>query len=169
MQSVGDTGKTNGVEIRVAQGLLERRVARHAPKAGRGPGRNRSLERGDSPAAQLPEPIAAGPPLAPEVYPQSAVDMCVEVREHPGFGQSRGIPGNLPLRLGYRLMRRASRLEAVAVPGECRVPTLMQHLKHRLLDQSVDDAWHAELPDPTIRLGDFHPFHRLRLISTVDQ
>jgi hypothetical protein len=31
----GDTGKTNRVEVRVAQSLLDRRVARHAPEARR--------------------------------------------------------------------------------------------------------------------------------------
>jgi hypothetical protein len=38
-----------------------------------------------------------------------------------------------------------------------------------LLDQSVDDTRHAELSEPAIRLGYFHPFDRLRLIGSVEQ
>src|SRR5439155_369100 len=50
---------------------------------------------------------------------------------------------DIALRLGYRLMGRASRPEAVAVLGERWVPTLLQNLQQRLLDQSVDDTRHA--------------------------
>jgi nucleoside-diphosphate-sugar epimerase len=38
-----------------------------------------------------------------------------------------------------------------------------------LLDQPVDDARDAELSDPAIRLGDFHPFDRPRLIGSIEQ
>ena len=64
---------------------------------------------------------------------------------------------NVALRLGYRLMSRAPRSEAVTMPGKRRVPLLLQNLHQGLLDQSVDDARHAELSDPTVRLGDFDP------------
>ena len=59
--------------------------------------------------------------------------------------------GNIGLRLCHRLMRRASRPEAVAVLGECRVPTLLQDLRQRLLDESnpINKApWKA--PDPLL-------------------
>jgi hypothetical protein len=53
--------------------------------------------------------------------------------------------GNVLLRLGYCLMGGASRSEAVTVPRKRRVPPLLENLQHGLLDQSVDDARHAEL------------------------
>jgi hypothetical protein len=62
--------------------------------------------------------------------------------------------GNVALRLGYRLMGRAPRSEAVTMPGKRRVSLLLQNLQHGLPDQSVDDARHAELSDPTVRLGE---------------
>ena len=61
--------------------------------------------------------------------------------------------GNVLLRLGHGLMGGASRSEAVTVPGKCRVPAFLQNLQHGLLDQSVDDARHAELSDPPSGLG----------------
>jgi hypothetical protein len=74
--------------------------------------------------------------------------------------------GNVSLRLGYRLMGGASRSEAVAVPGKRRVPPLLENLQQGLLDQSVDDARYAELSDPAVRLGDFDPLDRLRLVGS---
>jgi hypothetical protein len=77
--------------------------------------------------------------------------------------------GNVSLRLGYRLMGGASRSEAVAVPGKRRVPPLLENLQQGLLDQSVDDARDAELSEPAVRLGDFDPFDRLRLVGSREQ
>src|ERR1017187_10295415 len=45
--------------------------------------------------------------------------------------------GDVLLRLGYRLMRRAFRPEPVTVFGERRVPSALQYLHHRLLDQPI--------------------------------
>ena len=53
--------------------------------------------------------------------------------------------GNIALRLGDGLVGGASRAEAVAVLGKRRVPTRLKDLQQGLLDQSVDDARHAEL------------------------
>jgi hypothetical protein len=64
---------------------------------------------------------------------------------------------NVLLRLGYCLMSRVSRSEAVTVLGKRRVPAFLQNLQQGLLDQSVNDARHAELSDPAVRLGDFDP------------
>jgi hypothetical protein len=75
----------------------------------------------------------------------------------------------LVLRLGYRLMGGASRSEPVTVPGKRRVPALLENLQQGLLDQSVDDARHRELSDAAVRLGDFDPFDRLRLIGSLEQ
>ena len=77
--------------------------------------------------------------------------------------------GDVTLRLSHCLMGGAPRSEAVAVLGECRVPPLLENLQHGLLDQSVDDARHAELSDPAVRLRDFDPFDRLRLIGPLKQ
>jgi hypothetical protein len=46
---------------------------------------------------------------------------------------------------------------------------LLQNLQQGLLDQSVDDARHAELSDSTVRLGDFDPLDRLRLVGSREQ
>src|SRR5256886_2596705 len=77
--------------------------------------------------------------------------------------------GNVSLRLGHRLMGGASRSEAVTVLGKCPVPALLENLQQGLLDQSVDDARHAEFSDPALRLGDFDPFDRLRLVGSFEQ
>src|SRR6266436_5185551 len=77
--------------------------------------------------------------------------------------------GNVSLRLGHRLMGGASRSEAVTVLGERRVPLLLEDLQQGLLDQSVDDARYAEFSDPAVRLGDFDPLDRLRLIGSLEQ
>src|SRR6201993_2653636 len=66
-------------------------------------------------------------------------------------------------------MSGTSRSEAVAMLGKRRVPLLLQNLQQGLLDQSVDDARDAELSDPTVRLGNFDPLDRLRLIGSFEQ
>src|SRR6202011_1597920 len=76
---------------------------------------------------------------------------------------------NVSLRLGHRLMSGASRSEAVAMLGKRRVPLLLENLQQGLLDQSVDDARYAELSDPAVRLGDFDPLDRLRLVDSIEQ
>jgi len=55
------------------------------------------------------------------------------------------------------------------VLGERRVPTSLEDLQQRLLDQSIDDTRNAEFSDPAIRLGDFNPFDRLRCIGSIQQ
>ena len=66
-------------------------------------------------------------------------------------------------------MGGASRSEAVTVLGKRPVPTLLENLQQRLLDQSVDDARDAEFSDPTVRLGYFDPLDRLRLVGSLEQ
>src|SRR5215813_6000286 len=67
-------------------------------------------------------------------------------------------------------MSRPSRSEPVAVFGERPVPPPLQNLQHRLLDESIQHTRNAELSHPSsVRLGDFHPPHRLRLVSPVQQ
>src|SRR5258707_14890520 len=72
--------------------------------------------------------------------------------------------GDVLLCLGYRLMRRAFRPEPVTVFGECWVPSALQYLHHRLLDQSIQHRRDAKLSHPAVRLRDFHPSHRLWLV-----
>src|SRR5689334_18997049 len=66
-------------------------------------------------------------------------------------------------------MGRSPRSEAVAMFGERWVPPLLENLQQRLLDQPVHDARDAELSDPALRLGDFDPFDRLRLVGSREQ
>src|SRR6267143_5194351 len=73
------------------------------------------------------------------------------------------------LRFGYRLMRRAFRTESVAVFGEGWVPSALQNLHHRLLDQAIQHRRDAKLSHPAVRLRDFHPSHRLWLVSPLQQ
>jgi site-specific DNA recombinase len=77
--------------------------------------------------------------------------------------------GNIALRLGHCLVGGAPRSEAVTGLGKCRVPAPLENLQQSLLDQPVDDARHAELSDPAIRLGYFNPLDRLRLVGSPEQ
>ena len=70
---------------------------------------------------------------------------------------------------GHGLMSRPSRPETVAVIGERPVPLLLQNLHHRLLDKPIQHRRDAKLAHPSVRLGDFHPPHRLRLIGPAQQ
>ena len=76
---------------------------------------------------------------------------------------------DIMLRLSHCLMCGAPRSKAVTVLGKRRVPPLLENLQHSLLNQPVDDARNAELSDPAVRLGDFDPFGRLRLIGSLKQ
>src|SRR5262244_1994105 len=74
------------------------------------------------------------------------------------------------LRRGHRLISRPPRPEPIAVIGKRPVPPPLQNLQHRLLDESIQHTRNAEFSHSSpIRLGDFHPPHRLRLVSPVQQ
>jgi site-specific DNA recombinase len=83
---------------------------------------------------------------------------------HPAIACS-----DIPLRLGHRLMRRAFRTKSVAVFGERRVPSALQHLHDRLLDQSIQHRRNAQLAHPSVRLLDLYSPHRLRLVGPAQQ
>src|SRR5437763_3369801 len=70
--------------------------------------------------------------------------------------------GDILLCLCHRLMSRAPGSKPVAVVGKRPVPLALQHLHHRLLDESVQHRWDAKLSHPSVRLADFHPPPRLR-------
>ncbi len=73
------------------------------------------------------------------------------------------------LRLLHRLMRRAARPKAVAVLGERRVPSRLQHLQRRLLDKSVNYTRNPERTSAARGLPYLDPPHRLRLVSAIKQ
>ena len=77
--------------------------------------------------------------------------------------------GDILLRLGYRLMRRAFRPEPVTVFGKCRVPSALQNLHHRLLNQSIQHRRDAKLSHPAVRLRDFYSPYRLWLVGPTQQ
>ena len=62
-----ESGKAEGVEEVVAQGMLNRRVPGHAPEARRRSGRDRRPELRDAAAAQFLEAILTSPPLPPKI------------------------------------------------------------------------------------------------------
>src|SRR5271157_1662403 len=64
---------------------------------------------------------------------------------------------------------RSAPVESRSCARKTSGPTLLENLQHSLLNQSVDDARHAELSDPAVRLGDFDPFDRLRLIGSLER
>src|SRR5208283_3514231 len=140
--------------------------------------------------AQFFEAVLPGSPLPPKMQTQSSTDPRFEVREdsrslaeaevaapsHDVWLQlldqlSQTEPpcpachvSDPPLEFVERLWR-----DAPLAPVIRRVPPLLENLQHGLLNQSVDDARHAELSDPAVRLGDFDPFDRLRLIGSLKQ
>jgi len=66
-------------------------------------------------------------------------------------------------------MSRPFRPEPIAVIGKRPVPPPLQNLQHRLLDESIQHRRDAKLSHPSVRLGDFHPSHRLRFIGPIQQ
>ena len=50
-----------------------------------------------------------------------------------------------------------------------RFPLPLQNLHDRLLDEAIQHGWDAKLSHPSIRLRDFHPPHRFRFVSPVQQ
>src|SRR6266498_1916610 len=77
--------------------------------------------------------------------------------------------GDILLRLGHRLMRRALRTKPVTVLGERRVPSALQDLRPRLLDKPIQHRRDAQLAHPSVRLRDLHSPHRLRFVSPAQQ
>src|SRR5262249_20390834 len=73
------------------------------------------------------------------------------------------------LRLRHRLVGGAARPEAVAVLAECRVPLRLKPLQHRLLDDTINYGWNAEVAYAAVRLRDLHPKDRLRLVTPLEQ
>jgi len=62
-------------------------------------------------------------------------------------------------------MRRAFRPESVAVFGECRVPSALQNLHDRLLDQAISTVGMPSFRTPPSGFRDSHPSHRFWLVG----
>ena len=77
--------------------------------------------------------------------------------------------GDVLLRLGHGLMRRPSRSKPVAVGRKRPIPSALQDLHHRLLDEAIQHRRDAQLAHPAVRLGDLHPPHRLRFVGPRQQ
>src|SRR5262252_2046514 len=73
------------------------------------------------------------------------------------------------LRLGYCLMSRSTWSKTVTVIGKGRVPPSLQNLHHRLLDESIQHSWNAELAHSSVRLRYFYPTDRLRFVGFTQQ
>ncbi len=71
---------------------------------------------------------------------------------------------DVPLGCPHCIVRTPPRSKAVAGFAELRVVFLAQYLVHRLLNQSVLHCRYTQLPLPSIRLRDHHPFHRTRFV-----
>ncbi len=66
-------------------------------------------------------------------------------------------------------MRRSTRSKPVAVFGKRRIPSPLQNLHHRLLDEAIHARLGRRVSHPSIRLRDFHPPHRFRFVGPVQQ
>ena len=70
---------------------------------------------------------------------------------------------------GHRLMRRASGPEPIARRREGRVPILLQHLHHCLLEEAVEHRRNAEAASASRCLRNVDAPHRLRLVGAVEK
>ncbi len=77
--------------------------------------------------------------------------------------------GLILLRLRDGPMLRVFRSEAVTVDRERRVPLLLQHLQHCLLNESIHRRGDAKPSLASVRLIDLYPFDWLRLVRTAQQ
>jgi hypothetical protein len=69
-----------------------------------------------------------------------------------------------------RVMGAPPRPKAVGRGREVRIEDRHQHLMHRLLDEPVQHRRDAQLPHPfAAGLGDFHPAHQRRSVTTCQQ
>jgi site-specific DNA recombinase len=84
--------------------------------------------------------------------------------DHPAVPRS-----NMLLGTRHCLMRRASGTKPIALFREGVIPTASQNLHHCLLDHSIQHRRNAKLSHSSVRLRDFHPTYRLRLISSTQQ
>ena len=77
--------------------------------------------------------------------------------------------GLILLRLRHRLVCRSLGPKPIAVFRERSVPAPLQYLHHRLRDQSIQHRRNAQLAHSAVRLRDFHPFHWLWCVGSVEE
>src|SRR6266849_3488113 len=77
--------------------------------------------------------------------------------------------GLILLRLLHRLVCRSLGPKPIAVFGERPVPTPLQHLHHRLLDEPIQHCRNAQLAHSAVRLWDFHSSYRLRPVGSTEK
>jgi len=73
------------------------------------------------------------------------------------------------LRLRHRVVGGATRPEAVAVLAECRIPLRLKPLQDRLLDDTINHGWNAQVAHAAVRLRNLHPKNRLRRVAPLEQ
>src|SRR5260370_25423097 len=66
-------------------------------------------------------------------------------------------------------MRRPPRAKPVAVVGKRPVPSALQHLHYRLLDEAGRLRRDTKLPHPAVRFRYFYSLHRLWFVSAPQQ
>src|ERR1035441_2022045 len=77
---------------------------------------------------------------------------------------------NILLRLCHCLLNRPPRPEPITAFGKRPITSALQNLHHRLLNEPIQHRRDTKLSHPfSVRLGDFHPPHRLRCISSAQQ
>jgi hypothetical protein len=94
----------------------------------------------------------------------AAIAAILSVRVGPGVFRIWDQPIDRPDLVGRPRPLISGRLARGRAPARQR-----KNLQQGLLDQSVDDARHAELSDPAVRLGDFNSLDRLRLVGSREQ
>ncbi|HTY83810.1 MAG TPA: recombinase family protein [Silvibacterium sp.] len=123
--------------------------------------------RGEERSNQLEHPLVRNPPRygCHQLVVVDPVEKLFQIQiNHPAAAC-----GDVLLRLGYRLMCRASGPEPVTVFGKPRVPPALQDLHHRLLNHAVQHRRDAQLSHPSVRLGYLYPLHRMRLVCPTQQ
>jgi site-specific DNA recombinase len=116
---------------------------------------------------QLQQPLIADPfgNLCEQSVVVDPVKEFLEIQiHHPAIAF-----GLILLRLLHRLMCRSLGPKPIAVFRERSVPAPLQYLHHRLLDESIQHRRNAQLAHSAVRLRDFHPFHWLWWVGSVEE
>src|SRR5690554_4958660 len=73
------------------------------------------------------------------------------------------------LSVSDRLMRRASRTEAITVPVEAGFPVLLDHLGNRLLNKAIQNRRNAQRAGTAVGFGDGDPTDRFGSVGLPEQ
>src|SRR5580704_18786298 len=108
------------------------------------------------PAIRPPSSPTSAGVVQPHSLMLAAIAAILSVRVGPGVFRIWDQPIDRPDLVGRPRPLISGRLSRGRAPARQR-----KNLQQGLLDQSVDDARHAELSDPAVRLGDFNSLDRL--------